>query len=124
MESWFVTPKDIESWVTTNKRSAEQLLPLMVDKLVRASTQKLESCEFPYGDGISQGGYDGTVVSAVSNSEFMSDGTSVWEIGTNQAAQGKANDDFEKRSGDPLGFAPKDGKNRRMTYKYGRKSGR
>jgi len=37
MTGWYVTANDIKNWTATNKRRAEEVLPLLVKKLILAS---------------------------------------------------------------------------------------
>ncbi|MBM7558206.1 hypothetical protein [Halanaerobacter jeridensis] len=36
-EGWFVTANDIKNWTNTDKRRAEEMLPKIVERLIRAS---------------------------------------------------------------------------------------
>ncbi len=103
MAGWFVTVNDIRNWTETKKRRAEEILPLLVKKLIRASCDKPKVIDFPSGDSISLGGWDGKLEVNEGN-EFVPSGKSGWEIGTNQKVNGKANCDYSKRLKKPTPF--------------------
>lgn len=96
MTGWYVTANDIKNWTATNKRRAEESLPLLVKKLILASC-KPTNIKFLSGDAISTGGWDG-VLEVDSGNEFIPAGKSGWEIGTDNVVNGKANSDYSKRS--------------------------
>ena len=104
--SWEVTANDIKHWTETKKHEAEDLLPRLVYRLILASTQPT-SLHCPSGDSTSIGGYDGTCTVSAGN-EFVPDGFSVWECGTNKDVNAKANSDYNKRSSDPSEARPAD----------------
>lgn len=99
MSGWFVTENDIKNWTATNKRRAEELLPLLVKKLILASS-KPTNIDFPSGDSVAVGGWDGTL-EVVSGNDFIPSGKSGWEFGTNEAVKGKADEDYTKRTDNP-----------------------
>ncbi|TXL14246.1 hypothetical protein BMR04_13555 [Methylococcaceae bacterium HT3] len=102
MTGWHVTSNDIKSWTETNKRRAEETLPLLVKKLILASCEPKE-INFSSGDAIAIGGWDGTIDVAEAT-QFIPAGKSGWEIGTNKNVKGKADDDYSKRSKKPDPF--------------------
>lgn len=102
--SWFVTENDIKNWTATNKRSAEELLPLLVKKLILASSSPAQ-IDFPSGDSVAIGGWDGAL-NVESNSAFIPDGISGWEFGTNANVKPKADEDYEKRTEEPEPLDP------------------
>jgi hypothetical protein len=61
MSGWFVKANDIKNWTKTNKRRAEEILPLLLKKLILASC-KPKRIEFASGDSVNIGGWDGIVV--------------------------------------------------------------
>jgi hypothetical protein len=102
MTGWYVTANDIKNWTATNKRSAEENLPLLVKKLILASC-KPTNIEFLSGDAISIGGWDG-VLEVDTGNVFIPAGKSGWEIGTDNAVKGKADSDYSMRSRKPTPF--------------------
>ena len=60
---------------------------------------------FRAGEGVQLGGWDG-LVSVEAGNAFVPDGVSGWELGTNRDVRGKADEDYEKRTGDPGDLDP------------------
>jgi len=104
-EGWHVTAQDITQWTETNRRQAQDTLPLLVRKLALASINP-SLLSFPAGDSVLVGGWDG-VLSADQGNAFIPLGDSVWEFGTNARIEKKANDDYEKRTKNPKGVDKK-----------------
>ena len=92
-----------EEWSAT--RDAQGGLPVLIRKLIYASTEQANRIEFP---GIERHGWDG-VVNAQTKSFFVPDGVSGWEISVEQqpgGKTGKAERDFKARKSGPLGLPP------------------
>jgi hypothetical protein len=102
MTGWHVTAQDIVQWSARNRREAQELLPLLVRRLILASIQPLH-ISFPAGDSILVGGWDGTLETTQGN-PFIPVGLSVWEFGTNQQIQQKAERDYQKRTANSQGL--------------------
>jgi hypothetical protein len=102
MSSWFVKANDIKDWTAKNKRRAEETLPLVIKKLILASSRPNYIC-FPSGDSVSHSGWDG-IVEVDRGNEFVPTGKSGWECGTNENIKNKAEGDFNTRTikPDPL----------------------
>lgn len=99
MWSWFVKANDIINWTKTNKRRAEEILPLLVKRLILASC-KPQKCEFSSGDSINIGGWDG-IVDVDKGNQHVPDGASGWECGTDEKVKTKADRDYNKRTKKP-----------------------
>jgi hypothetical protein len=80
MSGWLVTANDIKQWTATDKRRAEEMLPLLIKKLIYASCKPRE-ISFPSGDSVSIGGWDG-ILDVKEGNEFVPAGKSGWEVGT------------------------------------------
>ncbi len=93
---WNVKAQDITQWTEANRRQAQEILPLLVKKLILASTIS-SSLHFPVGDSILHSGWDGTLTSKKGN-EFVPEGESVWELSTMKKINQKANEDYLKRT--------------------------
>ena len=104
-KGWYVTAQDINQWTNTNRRQAQDTLPLLVRKLVFASVNP-SLLSFPTGDSVLVGGWDG-VLNAAQGNAFVPKGDSVWEFSTNQRVNNKADDDYQKRTNDPRGVDQK-----------------
>ncbi len=64
----------------------------------------------PYGNSVGRSGLDGYVRAKIA-SEYVPDGESVWEFGTNKDPAFKANSDFKKRTNGTASF-----RQQRLTY--------
>ena len=93
----------IENWAETYE--AMQIFPSLISKLVHAAAHSTTIVDIPYGSSISLGGWDG-IVKSEQNTSFIPAGTSLWEFGTNSAIKGKADEDYNKRTEEPLGYNP------------------
>ncbi|NOY15604.1 MAG: hypothetical protein GXP23_01490 [Gammaproteobacteria bacterium] len=91
-----VKASDLESYADT--RESQGVIPELVYLLVRQSVSELTICRIPYGDAINQPGMDGLVETSESFREYVTEGASYWEIGTNREPQKKATSDFRKRT--------------------------
>ncbi|MFC4387840.1 hypothetical protein ACFOZ1_08450 [Gracilibacillus marinus] len=99
MSGWYVTANDIKVWTETNKRRAEELLPLLVKKLIYASSNP-DELHFPSEDSITIGGWDG-ILKVDEGNEFIPSGVSGWEFGTSVNVKSKADGDYSKRTEEP-----------------------
>jgi hypothetical protein len=108
---WFVTANDIVKWTETNKRRAEEILPLLVQKLLLVSCKPKEIA-FPSGDQVQIGGWDG-ILDVEEGNQFIPSGKSSWEFGTTSNATTKANDDYAKRT-----ITPKPLRRREVTFVF------
>lgn len=73
-------------------------------RLILAHTvNAVDKFDFPSGDSVATGGWDGRLKTPVV-SPFFPSSHSGWEIGTEKSAQKKAEADYTKRSADPLGM--------------------
>lgn len=100
-----VTRNDIEGWATTALSKTD--LPFLISKLVRATTPTSSQINFPSGSTAFIGGWDGVVV-CEENTAYVPKGISLYEFGTESNSKGKADEDYDKRKEDPLGFDPKE----------------
>jgi hypothetical protein len=103
---WFVTANDIRKWTETNKRQSEEILPLLVQKLILASCKPRE-ISFPSGDMIGVGGWDG-ILEVDEGNGFIPNGKSGWEFGTESVVNQKADRDYAKRTNKPAPFNSKE----------------
>ena len=89
------------------QREFQGLLPLLVKKLILNSCKSIDSIRMPHGDDIWAPGFDG-VVHCVEESTYVPAGYSVWEFGTNKDSLEKVNEDYKKRTQNPLGVSKED----------------
>ena len=100
----WITATDITNWANTQQRHCQDTLPELVGRLILAHTANaVEEFDFPSGDSVATGGWDGRLKTPVASAFFPS-GSSGWEIGTEKTAQSKAESDYTKRVADPLGM--------------------
>ena len=85
---------DIRNWITGKQRHCQQTLPELVRRLIFATTSSVEEIDFPSGDSIATGGWDGRLKTAVVV-PFFPNGTSGWEIGVEKSPGKKAWIKFE-----------------------------
>jgi len=98
----YVNGTDLAQWA--ERRVAQAMVPTLISKLVRASAA--DSLHFPSDEAVQLRGWDGTTYSRA-GSEYVPKGHSGWEISTQrEGIPGKATEDYEKRSRDPLGLSP------------------
>jgi len=99
----WIDSTDLRSWA--NRRDCQETLPLLVRKLIRATSKNIQSIKFPSGESVSLGGWDG-VLEVQEETEYLPAGISLWEFGASKDPKGKADDDYAKRITNPLGFNP------------------
>lgn len=99
----WISTKDIRGWA--NSRSCQATLPQLVRRLIRATCQSVKRIEFPSGENVSIGGWDG-ILEISEETEYLPKGISLWEFGVSKGVKEKADDDYEKRTKNPLGFDP------------------
>lgn len=98
-----LTAKILEDMCNQNKKQFEGLLPEIVKRLILASNSSVREHRFPAGDDVWAPGFDG-VLNCMESSKYVRAGMSVWEFGTNSDSLSKINDDYEKRTKNPLGY--------------------
>ncbi|MDI6833605.1 MAG: hypothetical protein QMD02_07180 [Bacteroidales bacterium] len=100
-----VTRDNLERWADTTFSKA--VLPYLISRLVRATTPASTKVKFPSGSATYIGGWDG-IVNCETETAYVPQGISLWEIGTSFDCKGKADDDYDKRKTNPIGFTPSD----------------
>jgi len=84
----------IETWVSRNI-GARVRLAVLLRTLVHSTAENLKKIDFPANDDAQRAGWDGYIEVEQGN-QWVPDGVSGWEFGTDQAVNGKADADFEK----------------------------
>src|SRR5712691_8667283 len=92
---------DLELWADYLDTRAR--LPQLVRRLIHATVDSIQQIEFPAGEGIQRPGWDG-IVETTSGNAFVPSGLSGWEIGVDRDPGKKAEEDFQKRTKNPLGL--------------------
>ncbi len=94
---------DIERWA--GSFDAKGNLPILVSRLILAITRRDTTANFPSGNAVFIGGWDG-VVKSNQASNYVPLGISLWELGAEGNPKKKAEDDYKKRTKDPLDYNP------------------
>jgi hypothetical protein len=81
-------------------------LPILIRRLITETATDLVDLDMPGESGVAAGGFDG-VANAGSATPHVPGGVSVWELSVG-GNDGKANDDYSKRTSGPTGFAARD----------------
>lgn len=100
-----ITRNNLEDWA--RRTDAKSDLPYLISRLVRATTPGSTQADFPSGNATYTGGWDG-IVTCEKATAYVPEGISLWEFGTKADNKGKADDDCDKRTVDPLGYIQKD----------------
>lgn len=100
----WITATDLKAWAAT--RQCQELLPELVHRLVRAGTRRLIRAEFPAGDSVQTGGWDGICETEDANNTYVPAGCSGWEFGVATGVKAKATDDYRKRTDNPAPLEP------------------
>ncbi len=98
----WITAADLNTW---SDKDSQVMLPELIYKLICASTNVIEKLRFPKGDSTYLPGWDGVLISP-EKIHLGIEGTSLWEIGTSKDVKQKADDDYEKRKINSLGYVP------------------
>jgi hypothetical protein len=89
---------DIARWGAT--RGAQDRVPELLRRLVYATTEAPTLVDFPSGDAVQLGGWDG-VVELSEDHATIPKGLSGWEIGSSVKTKGKADGDYDDRTASP-----------------------
>jgi hypothetical protein len=99
----WIDTSDLKGWA--GRRDCQETLPHLIRKLIRATAISIDNIRFPSGDNILLGGWDG-ILEVRDGTEYIPNGVSLWEFGANVDPKRKAEEDYQKRSKNPLGFDP------------------
>ncbi len=97
----WITSTDIKQWA--DRRDAQSVLSELVARLIRATASNITQIRFPSGDAVHLTGWDG-ILETPESVYIIESGLSLWECGTNADTKNKANEDYDKRTKDALGF--------------------
>lgn len=92
--------KQLSNIFKTDDRKTMEVLPRLLDKLIKASCNKNTYSCFPHGSAIFTTGPDGIVKDAPKGIKLVPSGRSVWEAGTNANSERKIRNDYCKRRDD------------------------
>lgn len=96
-----VDRNDIERWA--ERFDSKGNFPTLISRLVRATTPLSTQVDFPSGSAAFIGGWDGVVI-CEEDRNLVPKGISLWEVGTESDSKGKADDDYDKRTANSLGY--------------------
>lgn len=99
----WIDTADLKNWAP--RRDCQEHLPLVIRRLIRGTSQNVSQVRFPAGDSIVYPGWDG-IIEATNGTEYIPNGLSVWEIGSNKDIKKKADEDYQKRKENSLGVNP------------------
>ncbi len=91
--------------IWAGRRDCQETLPLLVRKLIRATSNSIQSIKFPAGENVLIRGWDG-ILEVTKETEYLPIGLSLWEFGASKNPKGKADDDYQKRTKNSLGYNP------------------
>ena len=99
----WIDTTNLKNWAS--RRDCQEHLPLVIRRLIRATVIDISHINFPAGDSVVYPGLDG-ILNVTESTEYLPEGFSVWEIGTNQEIKRKAEEDYQKRKENTLGADP------------------
>ena len=102
-DSFSVNSTDLAVWADTI--DARYALPKLVRGLIRATARSGCVADFPAMEDAQNSGWDGLVENPAA-SAYLPAGKSAWELSTDANPQSKAEADYRKRTGNPLGIDP------------------
>src|SRR5947209_17700389 len=94
---------DLAQWA--NRLDAQGLLPKLIRRLILATSSDITRIGLRAEEGIRYAGFDG-IANVGKGNAFVPTGLSIWEMGVNLDAKGKAESDYTKRTEDPLEVEP------------------
>src|SRR5665647_1176945 len=104
-KGWYVTATNIVKWTENSPRQAQEILPLLVKRLIFASINP-SIIRFPSGNSIVQSGWDG-ILKTDNGNAFIPIGDSAWELSTKKGVSTKSNADYSKRTDNPISINKK-----------------
>lgn len=90
-----ITATNLQQWAAT--RDSEGLMPELIRRLIHSSVKGIKRLNMPTEDSVSLPGFDG-VLETSSGNGYVSEGTTVFEVGTNGGIKKKADGDINTRS--------------------------
>jgi transcriptional regulator with XRE-family HTH domain len=98
----YIDVTDLDHWAA--RRDGQGSIPELLSKLIRAGYGADAELRFPSDEAVQLPGWDG-VSTVIAGREYVPEGVTGWEIGTQRNdIKGKADDDYEKRTLDSYGL--------------------
>src|SRR5258708_6827987 len=94
---------DLDRWASRITTAPD--FPRLLRLLVHSTASGLREIDFPADEAIRLAGWDGRILTSDA-SPFVPAGYSAWELGTSEDVRAKANEDYNKRSNNPVGVVP------------------
>ena len=99
----FITSGIVKRFLEQDKRKFEGLFPELVKRLILSNCQSVSNIRMPGNDDVWAPGFDG-IVESQEQTPYFTAGKSVWEFGTNADSLSKINEDYQKRTNNPIGI--------------------
>jgi DNA-binding XRE family transcriptional regulator len=100
----WIEARDLAHWGAS--RDGQGTLPELAARLILAEYGPAAAIRFPSDDSVQHAGWDGVCV-APGNTTYIPAGQSAWEMGGQRSRIAKkAQDDYDKRTQNPLGIVP------------------
>lgn len=99
-----INASDLNQWA--DRPESKINLPLLVRRLISLSIKGTTEYTVRAEVGVQYGGWDGIIRNAEQESFQVPQGDSFWEFGCGQEPKSKANEDYDKRTINPLGVVP------------------
>src|SRR5258705_13239519 len=99
----WIDPHELESW--GHSADAPWQMPILLRRLIVATTDRANLVEFPGGTSVYFFGWDGRI-NAQRATGFVPRGRSGWEIGIGEQRARKDSYDFRKSTRNPQGLTP------------------
>lgn len=102
----WVTSTHLAEWAA--RRTAQSTLPELISRLIYATVGPAASLVFPSDESVQHAGWDGVCTVGDNPANPIPGGVSGWELGAQRSGiKGKADDDYEHRTANPLGLDQK-----------------
>ena len=101
----WVNSKQLKTFA--GERRSQETMPWLIRSLIRAVAVNISKIDFPSGNNITMGGWDG-ILKADKSTVHFPDGYSLWEFSSDSNAKKQAERNYAKRSKNSLGFSQKD----------------
>lgn len=98
-----VNRTDIEDW--SKSFDSKGNFPILIARLVKATTPYSTISTFPSGSAAFVGGFDG-YTECKETTQYVPEGVGLWEFGTEKSTPKKIEADYQKRKKDTLGYDP------------------